>query len=182
MVSRPDPAHPDAGPLERMPHLYQQVQKRWQTAELSPWINTVILDSRDGERHGLPPAVADELMLLADVNRMARAMRRADRDNITYVEALRQQTAEDAAARKHNSYDDALDDPLASRDTLRGRERAAPRVITRGARQNDSGTWGAVLGLLTNKWLLALVVIGVLANAYWPTLGPALKALLHVVR
>ena len=175
----PAPATPTrdtyAGPLERMPHLMRRVGQLWQTRDLSPYVDSLLLDSRDGQRDGLPPEVADELMLLADVNRVARAMRLADRDNISYGEALRALAIEDAAAKrsKHGEYDD----PLVSHDTMRSEDRAPrPRAVASAVR-NDSGAWGTLFRLLGNKWFLLCVVVAVVARAKWDTLGPALKAL-----
>lgn len=177
-VTLPPPSR-HSGPLERMPHLMRRVIELWQTRELSPFVDSLLLDSRDGQRAGLPPEVADELMLLSDVNRVARAMRMADREAIAYGEALRALAIEDASAKRtaHGEYDD----PLVSHDTMRTKEQAARPRVAAPAR-NEQGAWGTLFRLLGNKWFLIVIVAAIAARAKWDTLGPAIKALWQAFR
>ena len=60
--------------LERLPHLAKKVALMWASRELDGYISTLIMDSRDGERKGLPLDVAAELMFLTETNKLVRAI------------------------------------------------------------------------------------------------------------
>lgn len=64
---------PDHAALERMSHLCSKTCMMWGSHQLDVWLNEVLLDSRDGERHGLPPEVCSEMLFLLELNKSVRA-------------------------------------------------------------------------------------------------------------
>jgi hypothetical protein len=63
-----------AGALEAMPHLVERICLLWNQGEFEPYVNRLILDSRDGARQGLPWEAAQELMFLSELSMAKRAL------------------------------------------------------------------------------------------------------------
>jgi hypothetical protein len=64
----------DACGLERLPHLVNKVCLLWGQPECDAYINRLIMDSRDGNRQGLPWEAALELLFLAELSVAKRAL------------------------------------------------------------------------------------------------------------
>jgi hypothetical protein len=64
----------DACGLERLPHVANKVCLLWGQPECDAYINRLIMDSRDGNRQGLPWEAALDLMFLAELNVAKRAL------------------------------------------------------------------------------------------------------------
>ena len=64
--------------LEGMPHLVEKICGLWGRAECEPFINGLILDSRDGARQGLPWEAAQDLLFLAELSAGRRALAAAE--------------------------------------------------------------------------------------------------------
>ncbi len=79
----------DKSALERLPHLAQKVTLMWASRALDGYISTLIMDSRDGERKGLPMDVAAELMFLTETNKLVRAIDLMKKTNTNMGEAYR---------------------------------------------------------------------------------------------
>lgn len=50
--------------LEDYPHIRSRLVKLWRTPEAAPFLQTLLMDNRDGTRSGFPQAVAEEILLL----------------------------------------------------------------------------------------------------------------------
>ena len=61
----------------------------WGSSDLDVFIRGLFMDSRDGERRGLPAAVAAELMFLAKTNKVLRALDAVDKLGLSFQEAHR---------------------------------------------------------------------------------------------
>lgn len=75
--------------LESSTHLSSKVALMWGSSDLDVFIRGLFMDSRDGERRGLPAAVAAELMFLAKTNKVLRAMEAVKKLGLSFPEALR---------------------------------------------------------------------------------------------
>lgn len=81
--------NPEHAALEEMSHLCGKTCMMWGSQQLDAWLNQVLLDSRDGERHGLPPEACSEMLFLLELNKIVRAMELARTLAIPYEEAYR---------------------------------------------------------------------------------------------
>ena len=69
---------PTACALERLPHLVTRVETLWGQAEFEPYVNYLIMESRDGKRQGLPWDAAQELLFLVELSVAKRALKAAE--------------------------------------------------------------------------------------------------------
>lgn len=162
----------DKTALEGIPHICRKVCLIWGTSELDTFINSVVMDSRDGERRGLPIEVAADLLWLAKFNKFRRAHEFQLRLKISLEEAYAKVQAEDLA----NTGVDQWADPTAG-GVKTGRQRqggaAADRLSKRNPpRSSGSGNslFGTIFGLATSRFTLYLIG-GVLSfKLLWPLL------------
>ena len=83
------PALPsDACGLERLPHLVNKVCLLWGQPECDAYINQLIMDSRDGNRQGLPWEAALDLMFLAELSVAKRALVASTVTGVPFPEML----------------------------------------------------------------------------------------------
>ncbi len=169
--------------LEAIGHLTAKVCSIWGTAELDTFLSGLFMDARDGARRGLPVPVAEEVLFLAQTNKLIRAMDLAKKQSMPLREAYRMVDDGDQVRLRI----DALDDPSVSRDTITrssrasvdlGRRavprvtpdrRAVPRVAeSRGRRDQERGF--GVLLLMLGKWLLGAIVLLMCLHYVWPIL------------
>lgn len=87
--------------LEAMPHVATQLIKHWGTREINTFIHQILLDTRDGSRQGFPVAAAQELMFLAEINLLVRAIDAAPLLQITVDDACELIARGDQAALGH---------------------------------------------------------------------------------
>ena len=99
--------------LESFTNLIKKIHLLWGTRELDKLIQGLFMDSRDGARQGFPPPVAQELMFLAECNKMVRAFESAQKLGINVTDALRIVEAGDQAFETGGS---PWNDPSASMD------------------------------------------------------------------
>jgi hypothetical protein len=75
--------------LESSQHLSGKVALMWGSSDLDVFIRSLFMDSRDGERRGLPAAMAAELMFLAKTNKVLRAMDAVRKLGLSFQDAHR---------------------------------------------------------------------------------------------
>ena len=159
--------------LESIGHIQKKVCLMWGTPELDIFISRLIMDSRDGQRQGLPVQLGAELLFLAKTNKIIRAIDliRAHQ-GMTLKDAM--QHVEDGDQKRLGQ--DAFDNPMVSRDTVtRARdERRASQERATAARRPDKPTGGSaslgqlVFYLLTNKYFLMLIAFALSMKLLWP--------------
>lgn len=64
----------DTASIELFPHLAARMCLLWKTRELDIFVQELLMDTRDGTRQGLPPEAAEELLFVARINLLVRAM------------------------------------------------------------------------------------------------------------
>jgi hypothetical protein len=69
--------------------LRREIESKWGSPELDVFISELFVDSRQGARKGLPTDVADELVFLARLNKMIRALDAAQQLQLSVGEAYR---------------------------------------------------------------------------------------------
>ena len=79
-----------------MPHLVERICLLWGNAECEPYLNGLLLDSRDGARRGLPWEAAQDLMFLAELSMAKRALHASEITGVPFAQmfARCQETAE----------------------------------------------------------------------------------------
>ena len=104
--------------LERLPHISKRVCLLWGHPEFDAFTSHLLMDSRDGKRQGLPWDVAEELLFLAELRVVKRAIVAAGVTGQPFWEVFNQMlaNAEAAAARLQH---EAWDDPLMNKDVSR---------------------------------------------------------------
>jgi hypothetical protein len=163
----------DRAALEDIPHLTRKICSIWGTPELDIFLSSLIMDSRDGARQGLPLQVAAEILFLARTNKLVRAIDLTKKLNIDFEQAYRLVDEGDQARLKS----DAMDDPAVSRDTVTRPSRSA-EVPARAAAVARNGGQAQGLGelllmLVRNKWLAWAIIAVLGAKFVWPALKAA---------
>jgi len=104
--------------LERLPHITKRVCLLWGHPEFDAFTSHLLMDSRDGKRQGLPWEVAEELLFLAELRVVKRAIVAAGVTGQPFWEVFNQMMANaEAAAQK--AQHEAWDDPQMTRDSSR---------------------------------------------------------------
>ena len=153
------PTNPEASEIEKFPHVQNRICMLWGTQELDGHINHLLTDSRDGQRSGFPVEVTAELLFLAELNKLIRAIDLARKLKISLREAYEKIDKKDRGA---DLGDPA--DPLSGRDQF-AREEQELGVRPRPVRKvEESDGFFAMLGkgvfaLFTSKAILFLVVL-----------------------
>jgi hypothetical protein len=106
----------DSCALESIGHLTKKVCLMWGSPELDVFISRLMMDSRGGQRQGLPMAVGAELLFLAQTNKIIRAIDLIGQQKISMKEAY---LAVDEGDQRRLEADE-FDNPLVSRDTILG--------------------------------------------------------------
>ena len=145
--------------LESIPRLLASITGMWATQELDAFVNHLVMDSRDGSRSGLPVPVAAEVVFLAGLNKMVRAMTMSERTGealaacLTHIDAI-----DDEHARA-----DKWDDPLVSRDTVvrqrDGKNRRGAAKVTPESGGQLRAALALVVLFMSNKWVIGTVVL-----------------------
>jgi hypothetical protein len=162
----------EASALETIGHLKQKVCLMWGSTELDIFISRLIMDSRDGQRQGLPMPVATELLFLAQTNKLIRAINLLSHENLTLKEAFRVIDQGD----QQRLEADALDNPLVSRDTII-REKSDERRSGLD-RRGEPKAEGAVASFgqlifrfVTSQAFLYVIGIALTVKLLWPYFG-----------
>lgn len=158
--------------LETMSNLLKKVTLMWGTRELDKFIQSLFMDSRDGKRQGFPQPVAQELMFLAECNKMVRAMDFAKSMGLNVSEAHRMIDAGDQAAATGGSS--PWNDPASSKDTVsrataqQHKPASSPQSSVRPS-SGDSGGKGIFF------WIFMTIVVLVAAQFGMKYFGQLLK-------
>ena len=104
--------------LERLPHITKRVCLLWQHPEFDAFTSHLLMDSRDGKRQGLPWDVAEELLFLAELRVVKRAIVASGVTGQPFWEVFNQMMA-NAEAAAASIQNEAWDDPLMNKDVGR---------------------------------------------------------------
>ena len=115
-ASRPSGTHAaDTCALERLPHISKRVCLLWTHPEFDAFTSHLMMDSRDGKRQGLPWDVAEEILFLAELRVVKRAIVASDITGQPFWEVFNQMLANAEAAQQRLQHAD-WNDPLANKD------------------------------------------------------------------
>lgn len=120
--------------LEKFPHLCTQISFLWDEREFEAHVNRLLMDSRDGQRQGLPWDAVEELLFLFELRISKRALEASRVTGMSYREMYKQ-----CVAGVHNASGKKTDpwaDPMPSRESResdRNRARALERAKARRA-------------------------------------------------
>jgi hypothetical protein len=104
--------------LERLPHITKRVCLLWGHPEFDAFTSHLMMDSRDGKRQGLPWDVAEELLFLAELRVVKRAIVASGVTGQPFWEVFNQMLANAEAAAQRMQHE-AWDDPQMTRDVSR---------------------------------------------------------------
>jgi hypothetical protein len=108
----------EACALERLPHITKRVCLLWGHPEFDSFTSHLMMDSRDGKRQGLPWDVAEEILFLAELRVVKRAIVAAGVTGQPFWETFHQMLANaEAAAQKLQNSE--WSDPLSNMDFSR---------------------------------------------------------------
>jgi hypothetical protein len=104
---RPDDTPQGLCALEhRLPRIAQQCAQYWATPEFEPFVASLMMDSRDGGRQGLPWDAAQELLFLLEISIAKRAIVAAQTTGMPYRQVFQsmRNNAEEAAKNTANAW------------------------------------------------------------------------------
>jgi hypothetical protein len=104
--------------LERLPHITKRVCLLWGHPEFDAFTSHLLMDSRDGKRQGLPWDVAEELLFLAELRVVKRAIVASGVTGQPFWEVFNQMMANAEAAAAQVQHE-VWDDPLMNKDVSR---------------------------------------------------------------
>lgn len=134
--------------LESSAHLSGKVALMWGSPDLDVFIRSLFMDSRDGERRGLPAEMAAELMFLAKTNKVRRAMDAVKKLGLSFPEA-------------HRLIDEADDARLVAIQS----QAAAPEPMVLAAKRQATadGFWRTLTNGNFVIYLMVTAILGLLA-------------------
>lgn len=135
--------------LESSQHLSGKVALMWGSSDLDVFIRGLFMDSRDGERRGLPAAMAAELMFLAKTNKVLRAMDAVTTLKLSFQEA-------------HRLVDEADDARL-----LLSQSRAAAQESVVLASRHKTAQEGFLAGLWRGNAVIYLMSVAICGLLFW---------------
>ena len=167
---------PEASAVERIGHIQNKVCMMWRSPELDSYLNSLLMDSRGGQRQGFPIEITQDLLFLTEFNKYVRAIDLSTRINIPLKDAY-QKVDTDDRTRTGSGLDDPMSagDVYARENALLGIGSMNPRAGNKPPEKPERDGVGTSLGklvftLLTNKVVLFVIA---LAIAY-KILGPYL--------
>lgn len=104
---RPNDVPPGVSALEhRLPRIAEQACKLWGSPAIEPFISSLMMDSRDGARQGLPWDVGQELLFLLEISIAKRAIVASQTTGMPYREVFKSMrtNAEEAARSPGNNW------------------------------------------------------------------------------
>ena len=140
---------PDISPLERFPHLVRRICELWGKDEFESHLNTLIMDSRDGRRQGLPPEALEDLLFLAELTIARRALHAMETAGIPFRQAFRMHLEK---SRKFSVIETRSSDPWTnpreSREIGQADHRSARAraTVARPAPARKKSWWRRLLG------------------------------------
>ena len=108
----------EACALERLPHIIKKMCLIWAHPEFDSFSSHLLMDSRDGQRAGLPWDVAEEILFLAELRVVKRAIVASDLTGQPFWETYQKMLA-NAEAEHQRQQAAAWNDPLSNTDTGR---------------------------------------------------------------
>ncbi|WP_126447067.1 hypothetical protein [Sulfuricystis multivorans] len=144
----------EASAIEAYPHIRNRICMLWGTHDLDQYITHLMTDTRDGQRSGFPVEVTAELLFLAEINKLIRAIDLARKLQIPLREAYQKVDKQDRGA----DLGDPLD-PLVARDSYAREEReigVKPQPVTHI--QHSEGSSGGLFAVV-GKLAVVLVVL-----------------------
>ncbi len=142
----------------------------WGSPELDIFISRLIMDSRDGQRQGLPMAVGAELLLLAQINKIIRAIALVSHQGMTLKEAYR---IVDEGDQKRLEADN-FDNPMVSRDTVvrekDDRRTGMDRRQAAKAKDVTASFGQTIFNVVFSKAFIFLIVFVLTLKLAWPYL------------
>ncbi len=106
----------EACALEKLPHIIKRVCLLWGHPEFDAFTSHLMMDSRDGKRQGLPWEVAEEILFLAELRVVKRAIVASGVTGEPFWDTFHKMLANAEAAQK---LQHEWSDPLANRDFSR---------------------------------------------------------------
>ena len=104
--------------LEKLPHITKRVCLLWGHPEFDAFTSHLMMDSRDGKRQGLPWEVAEEILFLAELRVVKRALVAAGVTGQPFWDVFNQMLANAEAAQARVQHE-AWDDPMMNKDVSR---------------------------------------------------------------
>ena len=104
--------------LEKLPHITKRVCLLWGHPEFDAFTSHLLMDSRDGKRQGLPWEVAEEILFLAELRVVKRAIIASGVTGQPFWEVFNQMLANAEAAQARLQHE-VWDDPLMNKDVSR---------------------------------------------------------------
>ncbi len=135
----------------------------WDSLEFDGYINSLVMDSRDGERKGLPMAVGAELLWLQNINKLRRALGIQERLGISLRDALAKVQMEDEASISK----DVWGAPGRGAAPVRRNPKTAS---ARPSQKVEKNLFGTIFAALASKYTIFLVVAVFTLKALWPNI------------
>jgi len=107
----------EACALERLPHIIKRVCLLWGHPEFDSFTSHLLMDSRDGKREGLPWDVAEEILFLAELRVVKRAIVASGITGQPFWDTFHKMLANAEAGQQNLQHE--WSDPLANRDFSR---------------------------------------------------------------
>ena len=107
----------EACALEKLPHITKRVCLLWGHPEFDAFTSHLMMDSRDGKRQGLPWDVAEEILFLAELRVVKRAIVASGVTGEPFWDTFHKMLANAEAAQQKLQHE--WSDPLANRDFSR---------------------------------------------------------------
>jgi hypothetical protein len=120
----------------------------WGSLELEPFVSSLILDARDGQRQGLPWEAAQELLFLMELSVARRALAAAEATGQPFRQVFRQMMSNAEAAareRQRSGWADPLSNVESSRE-MRISEAQARTASTERRRPKKKGFFARLFG------------------------------------
>ena len=125
--------------LERLPHIIKRMCLLWAHPEFESFSSHLLMDSRDGQRAGLPWDVAEEILFLAELRVVKRAIVASDLTGQPFWETYQKMLA-NAEAEHQRQQAAAWNDPMYNMDTGRKSDKSVldrPSVAGKMAEKTD---------------------------------------------
>jgi hypothetical protein len=81
---------PDASALEHLSHVVRKICDLWGKEEFDNYVNSLIFDSRDGKRQGLPYDAVEDLLFLVELTVAKRALVASELTGMPFKQAFLQ--------------------------------------------------------------------------------------------
>ena len=138
----------EACALEKLPHITKRVCLLWGHPEFDAFTSHLMMDSRDGKRQGLPWDVAEEILFLAELRVVKRAIVASGVTGEPFWDTFHKMLANAEAAQQNLQHE--WSDPLANRDFSRIRRDESgftrpPAELVKGGHHYKKKSWLARL-------------------------------------